>query len=105
MMVVWVRSARRAAPKKGDGMTLDCEIGLFADRGKLIDGQADIYLDHPVTLRAGQVMMMGTPTNTIMMRAIGKFNALQQTRAEKHLNCAIDSRAPQTGFHLPQILP
>ena len=99
------RSARRAAPKKGDGVTLNCEIGLFADGGKLIDGQADIYLDHPVTLRAGQVMMVGTPTNTVMMRSIGKLYAIQQTHAKKRLNCAVDSCASQAGFNLPQILP
>jgi hypothetical protein len=105
MMVFWPRSARQAAPKKGNGMTLDCEIGLFADGGELIDGQANIHLDYTVTLRAGQVMVMGTPTNTIVMRAVGKLNAIQQTHAKKHLNRAIDSRASQAGFVLPQILP
>jgi hypothetical protein len=86
-------------------VTLDCEIGLFANSGKLIDGQANIHLDHPVTLRAGQVVVMRTPTNTIMMRAIGELNTIQQTHTKKRLDCAVDSCTPQASFHLPQILP
>lgn len=105
MEVFWPHSARRAAPEKGDGVTLNCKIGLFADGGKLIDGQANINLDHQVTLRAGQVVVMSTPTNTIMMRAIGELNAIQQPQAKKRLNRAIDSCPSQAGFILPQILP
>lgn len=105
MMVLWPCSARRAAPKKGDRVTLNCEIGLFANGGELIDGQANIHLDYTMTLRAGQVVVMGTSTNTIMMRAISELNAIQQTHADKHLNRAVDSRASHAQLHLPQILP
>ena len=69
-------TARRAAPKKGDGVALDGKIGLFANGGKLIDGQANIHLDYQVTLRAGQVMVMGAPTNPVVMRAIGELDAV-----------------------------
>lgn len=98
-------TTRRAAPKKGDGVTLDGEIGLPANRGKLIDGQANIHFDHPVTSGAGQVMVMGAPTHAVVMSAIGELNAIKQTQAKKHLNGAVDGRAPQAWFHPPQHLP
>jgi hypothetical protein len=105
MRFFMTRPARRAAPKKGDRVTLDCEIGLFANSDELIDGQANIYFDHTVTLRAGQVVVMGSPTNTVMMCAIGELNTIQQTHAKKHLNCPVDSCASQARLSLPQILP
>ena len=104
-MGAWPHTARRAAPEKGDGVTLDGEIGLFADGGKLIDGQANIHLDHQMTLRAGQMMVMNAPTNTVVMRAIGELNAIEQTQTKKHLNRAVDSCASQARLHLPQHLP
>ena len=58
-------------------MTLDSEIGLFANRGKLIDGQADIDLNDAMALGTGQVVVMRTTTYAVMVRAVGKLNAVQ----------------------------
>ena len=101
MMGFWPHTARGAAPEKGDGVTLNGEIGLFAYGGKLIDGQANIHLDHQMTPRAGQMMVMSAPTNTVVMRSIGELNAIEQTQTKKHLNRAVDSCASQAGFYLP----
>ena len=105
MRSVWFHTAGRAAPKKGYGVSLDSEIGLPANRGKLIDGQANIHLDHHVTLRAGQMMVMGAPAHPVVMRAIGELNAIKQAQAKKHLNRAVDCRATQARFRLAQHLP
>src|SRR5579872_5405519 len=83
MMVFRAHTTRRAAAKQGDGVTLDGKIGLFSHRGKLISGQANVYLDHAVALGAGQMVVMRPAAHAIVMGAIGELDTIQYPHAEE----------------------
>ena len=59
-------------------MTLDSEVSLISNEVELIKRQADIDFYNAVTMGAGEMMMVFAATYAVVMRAIGKFNAIKQ---------------------------
>jgi len=94
-----------AAAKEGEGVSLDSKIGLHSNRGELIFRQAHLDLDDAVTARAGQMMVMASSAYAVVMRAIGKFNAVQQPHRDKHFYRSVDRSPSHAGFILSQRLP
>jgi len=64
-------------------VAFDLKVCLVADCSDLINGEADIYFYDPVTLRAGQVMVMVISADAIVMRSVGKLDAIQQTHSDE----------------------
>jgi hypothetical protein len=100
-----VFAAVGTAAKDAEGMPFDGKIGLVLKRGQLLPGKADIYFDHAMAICAGQVMMMIAAADPIMARPVSKLDAVEQARAEKHFDRAVDSCAPKARLNLAQLLP
>jgi len=58
-----------------------------------------------MALRAGQVMVMIATANPVMVRAIGKLNAIHQAGIDQFLHRAVNRRSSQTRIFLSQLLP
>ena len=77
-------------------MPFDGKIGLGADVGKLLIGQADIDLDDAMAVRAGEVMMVVLfATDTIVVRSVRELDAIEQTERDQFLYRTIDGGATQ----------
>jgi len=74
-----LRAAARAAAKEGERVAFDLKVCLVTDGSELVNGEADIYVYHAVTLCTGQVMVMVISADAIVMRSVGKLDAIQQT--------------------------
>lgn len=75
-------------------MTFNVKVGPVTDRRELVRRKTDIHFYDTMALRTGQMMMMATATDTVVMRAIGKINTIQQTRVDKHLQRAVEGGTP-----------
>lgn len=51
------------------------------------------------------MMMMAAAADAVVVRAIGEFNAVQQTHRDQHFHRSIDRRPAQARFILSQRLP
>ncbi|EFH86573.1 hypothetical protein Krac_7875 [Ktedonobacter racemifer DSM 44963] len=98
-------AALGAAAEEGEGVSLDGEISLVADLRELFFREADIYLDHAMTLVAGQVMVVAVPADAIVVRAIGEVDAVEQALIDELFYRAVDGRATQVGIIFANILP
>jgi len=95
-----------AVAEEGEGMSFDGEVGLIPDGSYLFDRQADLHLDHAMTACAGEVMMVTVASaHTIVVGAIGKLDAVEQTQQDQLLDPAIDGGASQARRVLAQALP
>ena len=79
-------TALLAAPEDGEGMTFNSKFRLVCDGSKLVVGKADIHFDHTMARRAGQVMMMLVAADAVVMRAIGKFDTIQDAHISEFLH-------------------
>jgi hypothetical protein len=86
-------------------MTFDVKVRLGTDDSDLLSWQANINFDDAMTLRTGQVMMMRTAADPIVMRSIAELNTIQEAHIHQHLDRAIDRCATQTWLTLAQLLP
>ena len=66
-------------------MTFNIEVRAVSNSRKLIYGETDIYFNDTMTVSTGQVIVMVIAANTIVMRSIGKFDAIKQTCIDQHL--------------------
>jgi hypothetical protein len=57
-------------------VAFDLKVCLIANSSELVNGEADIYVYNAVTLCAGQVMVMIIATDTVVMRSVGKLDAI-----------------------------
>jgi len=80
-------------------------MGLLADCGKVLKRQTEIDFDDAMTLCTGQVMVVGTSTDTIVVGPIGEFDTIKQTRLNEHFNRAVDRGSSQMGLALTQVVP
>jgi len=64
-------------------VAFDLKVCLVTDGSELVNGEADIYVYDPVTLCAGQVMVMIISADAIVMRSVGKLDAIQQTHSDE----------------------
>ncbi len=75
-------------------MTFDVKVGLVTDRRELVGRKTDMHFYDTMALRTGQMMMVATATDTVVMRAIGKIDTIQQTRVDEHLQRAVEGGPP-----------
>ncbi len=71
----------------------------------MFDGKADLHLDHAMTARACEVVMVAVAAHTIVVGAIGKLDAVEQAQHGQLLDPAIDGGASQVRLVLAQVLP
>lgn len=64
-------------------MAFDLKVCLIADGSELVKGEADIYVYDTVTLCAGEVMVMTVATDAVVMRSVGKLDAIQQAHTDE----------------------
>jgi hypothetical protein len=93
------------APIERQGVPFDGKIGLLADRGNVLKRQAEMNFNDPMALRTGQVMVVDTSTDTIVMGPIGEFDTIEQVRLNEHFNRAVDRGSSQMGLALAQVVP
>lgn len=86
-------------------MALDSEICLLANSCKLIDGEADADFYDAMALCAGEMMMMAASADAVVVRPIGKFDAVQQTQSDQFLHSTVDRCSSQTRLVLSHCLP
>lgn len=86
-------------------MAFDLKVCLVTDGGELVNGEADIYVYHAVTLCAGQVMVMVVATDTVVMCTIGKLDAIQQAHADELFHRTENCCPAQARLYLPQFMP
>ncbi len=89
-------------------MSCDHEVRLAADRGKLPQRRADVNIHYAMAFHASNVMMMLVSANAVVMAAIWKFNAVQQSQVNQLLDrskyCgSSEARVGATEF-MPEIL-
>ena len=82
-------------------MAFDLEVCLVTDGSELVNGEADIYVYDAVTLCTGQVMVMTIATDAVVMRSVGKLDAIQQAHSDE-LFYRTENRCPsQARLYLP----
>jgi hypothetical protein len=86
-------------------MSFDRKMGLLADRGHVLRRQTEIDFNNPMTLCTGQMMVVCTSTDTIVMSSIGEFDTVEQARLNEHFNRAVDRGSSQMGLALAQVVP
>src|SRR5579871_5206214 len=86
-------------------MTFNVKFRLTTNSINLLNGQADINLNDTMALCTGQMMMMGTAADTIMMSTIRELNTVQQPHIHQHLHRTIDRCPSQARLTLAQLLP
>ena len=86
-------------------MAFDLKVCLVTDGSELVNGEADIYVYHAVTLCAGQVMVMVISTDAVVMRSVGKLDAIQQAHTDKLFH-RTENRCPsEARLYLPEFVP
>jgi hypothetical protein len=86
-------------------MTFNIKVSLGADDPDLLNRQTDINLYDTMALRTGQVMMMRTTADSVVMGPIPKLNTIQETHIHQHLDRTIDRCATQARLTIAQLLP
>ena len=86
-------------------MTFNIEVSLGADGSDLLNWQADINFYDAMALRTGQVMMVCTAADAIVMSPISELNTIQEAHIHEHLDRAIDRCTAQAWFTIAQFLP
>jgi hypothetical protein len=86
-------------------MPFDLKIGAFPDPDQLIIRNANIHIHHAVTFPAGEVVMVFLSAGPVGMASIRKFDPVQQTHIDQHLNRPENSRSPQARIEPLQIMP
>ena len=74
-------------------MAFDLKVCLIANSSELVNGEADIYVYYAVTLCAGQVMVVTIATDTVVMRSVGKLDAIQYTHTDEFFH-RTENRCP-----------
>jgi len=86
-------------------MPFDFEVGSFPNFDQLGIRDTDIDIHDTMTFFTRQVVMMIVPTCPVSMASIGKFNPVQQSHVDQHLNGPENSGTAQAGVELLQIAP
>jgi len=94
-----------AQSKQHQGMPFDLKIGAFPDPDQLILRDAYIHIHHAMAFPAREMVVVLIPADPVGVTPIRKFDPVQQTHIDQHLNCPEDSRTPQAGIHLLQVVP
>jgi len=79
----------------------DLEVCLVTDGSELVKGEADIYVYDAVTLCAGQVMVMTVTTDAVVMRSVGKLDAIQQAHTGELFHRPENRSPAQARLYLP----
>ncbi len=82
-------------------MPFDLEVCLVTDGSELVNGEADIYVYDAVTLCAGQVMVMTVATDAVVMRSVGKLDAIQQAHTDELFHRTENRSSAQARLYLP----
>ena len=64
-------------------MAFDLKVCLVTDGSELVNREADIYVYDTVTLRTGKVMVMVISADAIVMRSVGKLDAIEQAHSDE----------------------
>ena len=82
-------------------MAFDLKVCLVTDGSELVNREADIYVYDTVTLRTGKVMVMVISADAIVMRSVGKLDAIQQAHTDKLFH-RTENRCPsEARLYLP----
>lgn len=81
-------------------MALNGKTCLLTNGMKLLGGQADLYLNHSMALGTGQMVVMASPTDAVMVGSVCELDAIEQTCIDKNLYRAINGGPAQTRLFL-----
>ncbi len=99
-------TAVSTAAKEGECVSFNDKVLLLPNSRKLSSRQAEIDIDNAVALRASEVMVVFAPaTYAIVMGAIGKLDAGEQSPVHQFFDCAVDRRAAYAWLGLAEFLP
>jgi len=82
-------------------VAFDLEVCLVTDGSELVNGEADIYVYDAVTLCTGQVMVMTIATDAVVMRSVGKLDAIQQAHTDELFHRTENRSPAQARLYLP----
>lgn len=87
-------------------MSFNDKVFLLPNARELRSRQAEINIDNAMALRAGEVVVVFVPTtHTIVMGAIRKLDAGEQSSSHQFFDCAVDRRAAYTWLVQAEFLP
>lgn len=67
-------------------MTFNIKMRLRTNSPDLLNGQTDINFYDTMALRTGQVMMVRTTTDPVVVTSITELDTIQQTYIHQHLD-------------------
>jgi hypothetical protein len=97
----YLRAAVLAAAKEGERVSFDLKVCLITDGSELVNREADIYIYDAVALCAGQMMVMTIATNTVVVRSVGKLDAIQYTHTDELFHRTKNRCPSQARLYLP----
>ena len=87
-------------------MSFNDKVLLLPNGRELSSRQAEIDIDNAMALRAGEVVVVFVPTtHTIVMAAIRKIDAGEQSPAHQFFDRPVDRRAAYARLDLAEFLP
>ena len=87
-------------------MSFNDKVLLLPDAGKLSGRQAEVDIDNAMAPRAGEVVVvLASTTDAIVMSAIGKFDAGEQSHARQFFDRAVHGGAAYARLDLAEFLP
>lgn len=94
-----------ASSKELKRVTVYGEIGCGRDRGKELGRQAGGDFDYPLTLCAGDMVVVRVATDSIAMCSIREGHPIEESPAQEKIYRSIHCRAPQVGINGLQVVP
>ena len=86
-------------------MLFNLKTGLFPYLEQLIIRNANIRIHHTMAFPVREMMMVRIPTGPVGMASIRKFDPVQQSHVNQHLDCPENAGVAQAGIHLLQNMP